>query len=436
MGSSGLQWATGGSTVTSRASEVQRVDGDQRELLGLLESVLRYARHREYTGWDYTDGMSSRIRRALPFDNRWVNLCFQETAKRAPINVRRLLLIEQRRNFKGTALFAMANLTAARQSRTLDSEAVLLAPDAYEREARELLDWLVEHRRPGYSGFCGGHEHEIQGLNGRGEIEEADVVSTVYPVRALLDGEKLDSRYAEIACTGADFLIEDLNYRAVDGGARIDYYESHPDDCYTINAGALAATLLLDVYDRTGEEDLLFRARQILDHVASLQTDLGGWYYRDPPSSSHLSMDNHHNGFIIECFQRYHDVAEPRYEGTIDRALSFYRDVLFEESGAPNWDEDSAYPRDIHASAQGILVFSYAGEYEFARRILDWTLEHLYAGEGRFYFRKHRFYTKRITLMRWCQAWMAYAISEHIAERYGGGGVGRRIHRDQRTLGI
>lgn len=127
-------------------------------------------------------------------------------------------------------------------------------------------------------------------------------------------------------------------------------------------------------------------------------------------------MDNHHNGFIIECFQRYREVTGTReYEDVLSKALSFYRETLYEHNGAPNWDETDAYPRDIHAVSQGILVFTYAGEHEFARRILRWALNNLYGGDGRFYFRKHRFYTKRITLMRWCQAWMAYAMSEHLA---------------------
>jgi hypothetical protein len=59
-------------------------------------------------------------------------------------------------------------------------------------------------------------------------------------------------------------------------------------------------------------------------------------------------------------------------------------------------------------------VFTEAGNLEFARRIIDWSLEHLYAGDGRFYFREYRHYTKRITLMRWCQAWMAYALSRYL----------------------
>ena len=91
---------------------------------------------------------------------------------------------------------------------------------------------------------------------------------------------------------------------------------------------------------------------------------------------------------------------------------------LFDEDGAPNFDEEHPYPRDIHATAQGILVFTYAGQYDRAERAIDWALANMYVpSEGRFYFRKHRLYTKRMTLMRWCQAWMAYAIAEYVATR-------------------
>jgi len=393
-----------------------RLEGDRRAVLTLLDSILEYARRRDYTGWDYADGMSSRLRRALPVEHKWVNLAFQETAKRAPVNVRPLLLVEQRRNFMGTGLFAMANLTAARQRDAIGAPA---GDVDYREQARGLLEWLLDNRCPGYSGFCGGHTHRIQALSGQGDPSDADAVSTAIAVRALLDGEELDRRYPEVARTAADFVIEDLNYREVDGGAKVDYHMNHPDDSYTINAAAMAAHLLLDLYERFGDEGLRDRATAVLDHVATLQTDLGGWHYREPPSASHLSMDNHHNGLVIECFQRHGSVVgDGRYADTLDRALSFYRDVLFDDHGAPNYDETSPYPRDVHAAAQGILVFSSAGEFAFARRILDWTLANLYAGDGRFYFRKYPGFTKRHVLMRWCQAWMAYAVAEYLAERF------------------
>jgi hypothetical protein len=386
----------------------------------LLEETIRWARERNYTGNDYCDGMSSRIRQQLPLENRWLNLVFQESIKRAPVDVRPYLLVELRRNYKGTGLFTMANLNAYR----------LTGEDRYEAEARKLADWLVDNRCREFSGFCGSHQHEIQHLDGRiGTTDNPDVVSTLYASLALLDASELDPRYAEMALTAADFVLEDLDYHEIDRGARINYTPAHTGRPYTINAVALGARLLLELYEfrrERGTDDLSDRSRydaevlrdratEILDYVTSTQTAEGGWMYMDPPSGSHLSMDNHHNGFIVETLLRYRDVIDPdRYRDTLEDALEFYRGTLFDEDGAPNWDEANTYPRDIHAATQGIITFTRTGDLEFADRIIEWTVNNLHVADGRFYYRKHRFYTKRVTLMRWCQAWMAYAVSEYL----------------------
>ena len=72
----------------------------------------------------------------------------------------------------------------------------------------------------------------------------------------------------------------------------------------------------------------------------------------------------------------------------------------------------SFYPRDIHAATQGILVFAYTGEDELAGLIIDWVVNDLYVGGGRCYHRKYRFHARRVVPMRWCVAWMAYALGE------------------------
>ena len=374
-----------------------------RSLADLLAATLEYSRARDYTGWDYFDGMSSRVRQWLPGENKWVNIAIQETIKRAPVNIRPLMLVEQRRNFMGAALFTISNLTA------FD----VLGDDRYRREAIQLVDWLADNQTRGYAGFCGGHQHATQDLNARRPPRTPDIVSTGYAVRALLAASRFDDDYGEIADTAQSFVFRDLNYRETDGGARIDYHiVADGDDPVVLNANALGARLLLDLYDRTPRSRLRERAERILDYVVGEQADLGGWTYTDPPDGSHLSMDNHHNGFIVESLLRHREVTgSDRYADASDRALSFYRSTLFEETGAPNWDERNRFPRDIHATAQGIITFSRAGDLAFARRILAWACNNLYAGDGRFYYQKRRLYTKRFTLMRWCQGWMAFAIA-------------------------
>ncbi|WP_048078104.1 antibiotic ABC transporter permease, partial [Halorubrum sp. AJ67] len=408
----------------------------------VLEQTLAYAREREYTGWDYFDGMSSRFRRWLPVENKWLNIAIQEGIKRFPVNVRRLMLVEQRQNFKGTALFVMANRAAADR----------LGDDPYRREADRLSRWLVENRSRGYAGFCGGHQHATQGLDDRLDPRHPGIVSTGYAVRALLSGNDegagdrngsndgdvdlgdingldLDDidfddggsggRFAAVAESALPFVYEDLNYRESGETARVDYHASaEAGETTVVNANAIAARLLLDIHERRPRAELRERAERILNYVAGQQAEIGGWFYTDPPSASHLSMDNHHNGFILESFLRYREVTgSDRYDDTLERGLKFYRETLFEPSGAPNWDETSAYPKDIHAAAEGIVLFSAAGDTAFASRIIDWTLSNLYAGDGRFYYQKRRFYTKRFTLMRWCQAWMAFALGEYLRAR-------------------
>jgi hypothetical protein len=399
--------------VDERAGETGRAVGTaDRPVLRAFERTLAYARERDYTGWDYGDGMSSRLRRAIPVESKWLNIAFQQAVKRAPVNVRPLLLVERRRNYKGAALFAMANRVAAG------------LPDArradYASEARELADWLVEHRTRGYAGYCASYPHPIQHLSGRGRPGQPDGVNTSFGVKALLRAAEDDPDHAAVVADADRFLLEDLDYRPAPSGrgAVVDYHTKHPEPAYTINAGALVARTLVDLYDRFGDDDLRERARGLLDHVADLQTDLGGWYYREPRSASHLSMDNHHNGFVIESLQRYRAVTgERRYDDTLDRALSFYRERLFEDDGAPNFDEETAYPRDVRASAQGAVVFTYDGDLAFARRVLEWAVDELGGGDGSFYFRRERLFTRRVTLMRWCQASMAFAMGEYLAAR-------------------
>jgi len=388
----------------------------ERRTVEAFYEALAYARERDYVGWDYSDGLSSRLLQALPIEGKWTNLAVQEVIKRAPVNLRPLFLVEQRRNPMGAALFAMANLTAGE----------LTGESRYAREARRLLDWLVDNRVEAASGFAVGYPHATQGLSKRTEPWVPGIVGTSYAVLALLRAGASDRAvvadraddYAEVARTAARFVLEDLDYAPTDVGARINYKVTDSGEHYTLNANALGARTLLELSDRFDDPTLRDRATAILDYVASRQTEAGGWQYRDPPEASHLSMDNHHNGFVIEAFQRYADVIDAeRFDDTIERGLAFYR-TLFEDDGAPRFDEESAYPQDIHASTQGILVFSYAEEFERVRRIVGWTLAHLHAEDGAFYYRKYRYHTKRVVLMRWCQAWMAYSTTEFLRRRH------------------
>ena len=77
------------------------------------------------------------------------------------------------------------------------------------------------------------------------------------------------------------------------------------------------------------------------------------------------------------------------------------------------------YPNDIHGVAQGIITFTKASKFdpnylEFAEKIANWGINNLYNGNGKFFYQKGRLWKKKFTLMRWCEAWMSFALSNYI----------------------
>jgi hypothetical protein len=88
------------------------------------------------------------------------------------------------------------------------------------------------------------------------------------------------------------------------------------------------------------------------------------------------------------------------------------------------WRIPREWPVDIHNQAQGIITSSRLShlnpEYlEFAKKIACWTIENMQDKTGYFYFRKNRFYTNKISYMRWSNAWMFLALAELLKKLSG-----------------
>ena len=102
-----------------------------------------------------------------------------------------------------------------------------------------------------------------------------------------------------------------------------------------------------------------------------------------------------------------------QWEAKYRLGLDFYARKLFNADGAPRWMSDRDYPHDIHGAAQGILTFArHRNAFpDLAERIAAWALSNMYHPAGRFYYQQMRYYTKRFTLLRWCNGWMARALA-------------------------
>jgi hypothetical protein len=50
-----------------------------------------------------------------------------------------------------------------------------------------------------------------------------------------------------------------------------------------------------------------------------------------------------------------------------------------------------------------------------AGRVVRWAIDNLQDPAGFFYFQRHRFWTNKISYMRWAQSWMLYALSLYLS---------------------
>src|SRR5689334_11179298 len=126
----------------------------ESEIKSAYSSLAAWCRKRDYAGHDPFDALNSRLFQLTPLKrSRLARLAWTQFFKRSPVSFRKLALVPDERNSKGTALFALAALADFRRTRT----------KAAESEARELLDDLLAAQIKGERGTAWGYNFDWQG---------------------------------------------------------------------------------------------------------------------------------------------------------------------------------------------------------------------------------------------------------------------------------
>lgn len=379
---------------------------DRRSVIDRCETALAWARENEYAGWDPYDGLESPV---LPDSNWLFRLCSLHAIQRSPFNLRPLVGIEQQRNPKGIALFILAYLDCY----------VTTGNDHHLAEATKLLEWLIENSSSEFAQPCWGYNFDWQ--NGREFFLPAyypSIVVSVFCGRAFVRYYEVtgDEQALEIAREVCRFIRCEINQEWVEG-YRVYAYTPH-DSFVVVNANALAASFFAEVGSYGDDRKLGRRSEELIEFVCSQQGRDGAWYYASPPERSRISHDSFHTGFVIESLDRYMAARQPSddVKRAYERGLGFYREGLFEPDGAPRFEHDTRYPRDVHAAAQAITTFSrpQAASRELAESVFDWTMANLYDPSGYFYRRRGRLLTDRTPYIRWSQGWMCRALASYV----------------------
>ena len=383
---------------------------DRARALAIQARVLQTAREVDYTGFSKHDALNAPWMERLAGSSRVRRLGFIQLIMRSPLHVRPWLGVRPARNAKGLALFARGLL--ARHRVTLDVSSA--------EQARALLEWLIANPSPGFGDACWGYPYPWQDVGFFAPRNFPNRVVTCFVTEALIDGYETlgDARYLSAAEQAMSFLLTAPRTLYEDRDKRcVSYVPSDQVNWIVMDVSALTGAVAARLAAILGNPAMMEEAGRLMRYVVSRQTTQGAWFYADPPSASHITHDNYHTGFILDAILEYgQSSGSDEFANAYQRGLVFYRERLFEANGAPRFMSDQKYPFDIHGAAQGIITFSRSHAAEgtdapLARRVLGWTLANMYdERSGWFYYQKRRLIRTAIRELRWCQAWMAFAL--------------------------
>lgn len=376
-----------------------------------LELLQKYVAKEEYKGYDPYDTLCS----PFPFRSftSWGPVLATQIQKRNPVNVRRLLGIEKGHNPKAMGLFLEAYVALQKSG----------AGD-YKSQCDYFFHWLSENQSSGYSGNSWGYNFPWATTEKYLPAYAPTVVATGFVVRGLYAYHQLtgNAKAKELILGAAEFVRKELALSTFETGVMISYTPLFPDCCY--NAGLLGAEILAYANVLEPNEADRTTIRKSVDFVVSKQHNDGHWNYSmDLKTGAERSQIDFHQGYVLDSIlniSKLLEVEDIKWTIALTAGLKYYKEKQFFPDGRSLWRIPKEYPVEIHNQSQGIITFlnfSYLGkEYsDFAKTIAEWTIANMQDKSGYFYYRKLKFYTNKISYMRWSNAWMFLALSRLIA---------------------
>jgi len=375
----------------------------------LLESIARLSRwleEHDYRGYDTFDGLNAKFARALTLNSVLLRTVLLQGVRRFPINLRPLLGIAPQRSTKGMGFLARAFIRLKRAT----------GQPEWDRKAEAALQWLIEHRSPGYSGACWGNHFDYQARTFYLPQGVPTVVWTSLVGHAFLDAWEhfRNDRYLQVAVSACEHIVRDL--AAIPDGDTVCIAYIPGKDTMVHNANTLGASLLARTYAAGGATAYLELARKALAYTAKYQRPDGSWYYGEK-SNLHW-VDNFHTAYVLDCFRHYSlSAKDDRFADVTMRGYTYWKTTFFLADGTPRYYSRKTLPIDIQCSSQAIDTLTFfgdldAGATQAALKTAEWTIRKMQDRSGYFYYRRYsKHLVNKTPTLHWGQATMLCALA-------------------------
>lgn len=369
-----------------------------------LKKLDNYIKNENLLGYDPYDYLKSPLF-SYPFikNRRIIKFISQQIGKRLPFNIRGFLGIEKGLNPTTLGLVIKGYLNLYELENDKD----------YVGEINNLISNVEEKQSTDYEFACWGYDFEWQGRYTKFPENTPNIIVTSIIIDSIYNYLKIkkDPDLVNLCLGAAEFVLNNLN--RVENSNEICFSYSPLDNQKVYNANMKAARLLIQVYDLTRKEEYFEAALKACNYVMKRQHEDGSWPYSN--GDQRKWIDNFHTGYILECIDEWRNITGSNiYDEKIEKGFSFYKNNFFKKDAIPKYYNDELYPIDSTSAAQSIIVLSRFKEYKLAEAVINWMIENMQSTEGYFYYQQKKYWTNKISYMRWSNAWMFLALTEFI----------------------
>jgi hypothetical protein len=341
----------------------------------------------------------------LTFGNKLLRIVLQQGVRRFPLNLRPILGIAKGHSTKGMGFLARGFLRLHQAT----------GDPIWADKSEFCLQWLMNHRAPGYSGACWGNHFDYQSRNGSIPKGMPTVVWTSLIGHAFLDGFEHFGKdeYLQVAVGICEHFLRDIRIYPEGEGICLNYTPG--GDTWVHNANTLGGCFLARTYSYTKNESLLALAQKAMQYTAQHQRGDGSWYYAEK-ANTHW-VDNFHTGYVLDCFKHYAEsTGDYRFDRSLKEGYEFWKKTFFLADGTPKYYDRKTLPLDIQCSSQAIDTLAFFSDRDpealtLALKVARWTIANMQDKSGYFYYRRYsRWIVNKTPTLHWGQATMLCAL--------------------------
>jgi rhamnogalacturonyl hydrolase YesR len=375
------------------------------------ENVACWVEAHNYQAYDPGDGGLSFLR-YLTFDTHFLRRLLTAVVLRTPFHIRPWIGIKPHTSTKGMGYMGWG----------YSKMYALTGDERYRQRAEFCFDWLMENRSPGYEQYCWGNHFSFSTRAGTIPKHMPTIVWSSLIALAFLEAYEVlgNARYLEVAASTVDW-VKSLPQERTSRGACLSYVPFAQSSIH--NSNMLGAALLARVAAHSNDQHALELAREAMTYSCMRQNADGGWFYGE--GHKYHWIDNFHTGYNLDCLKRYIDsTGDSEFELNLRRGFEYFTRHFFLSDGKPKYYHNQVQPIDIQCSAQAIDTLAFfadteTGALSLAEKVARWTIHHMQARDGHFYYRDLGWMKIKTPMLHWGQGTMFKALAHLLSKQSG-----------------